>query len=312
MPPPNHFAGFFNLALRQRLEQKFGEHQTKALLRQLSLFQITSNIPQTRTANVPSEVAVLHNMLTRGLPTIPSLFVEEKMRDLLGLITSKEEQGSISFGLLRDDETFVKDIFTALHIVDKRLDDDIVREKYPRIEELGSDFEKQVFFDQTAKCRYLYQLLEPQVTLEKITGGTTHLANQRVDFGFTTPYFEEAQVRGLKKSDYAGSFSKRMGLIMHNLRTYCWINAVMPRPNATLGKHYVHQISAGLLLHSKKLQNTNLSNAQRIILPKTSKATGSMSSNSPSPPSPSPGCKKSYSMPCLPVTCRSKKSSGKS
>lgn len=153
---------------------------------------------------MPSEVAVLHNMLIRGLPTIPSLFVEEKMRDLLGLTTSEGEQGSISFGLSRDDETFVKDVFTALHIVDKRLDRDITRKKYPRIEELGSDFEKQVFFDQTAEYRYLCQLLEPQVTLEKITGGTTHLANQRVDFGFATPYFEEAQVKGAKKIGLRG------------------------------------------------------------------------------------------------------------
>ena len=82
-PPPNHFAGFFNPALRQGLEKKFGEYQTKALLRQLSLFRVESNIPQERALNVPSEVAVLHNMLIRGLPTIPSLFVEESERGRL-------------------------------------------------------------------------------------------------------------------------------------------------------------------------------------------------------------------------------------
>lgn len=192
----NNHAGFFAPALLRPISEKFGEQKTKSLLRQISLFKVESNILQKQVKGITPEIGVLHNLLTRGLPTIPSLFVEEKMRDLLGLTTSKEEQGSISFGLLRDGEIFVKEIFTALHVVDKRLDCDITREKYPRIEELESNFEKQVFFEQTAEYRYLRQLFEPQVTFDKITRGAIHLTAQRVDFGFATPYFEEAEIQG--------------------------------------------------------------------------------------------------------------------
>jgi len=202
-PPPNQFAGFFNFALRQRLVSKFVEYRTKPLLRQLSLFQVESNIPQVRVDNTPPEIAVLHNILTRGLPTVPSLFVEDKLQRLLGFTSKNEEHGSISFDLVRgDDETFLEEVFTALHIVDKRLD--LSRTNYRRLKELDSEFEKSVFFDQTTGFEYFRQLFEPQVTLEKITGGITHLANQRVDFGFTTPYFEEAQINGYKKSGLRG------------------------------------------------------------------------------------------------------------
>ncbi|MCE7924253.1 MAG: ATP-dependent DNA helicase RecQ [Haliscomenobacteraceae bacterium CHB4] len=190
MPMPNNIAGYFNTSLRRNLEKYFGKEKTESLLRSLALFQVETNLSQKRTSSPLSELAVLHNLLIRGLPTLPSLFLEEKVQQSLGFTSRQEKNGSIEFLLSPHGEALIDDVLTALHIVDKRLA--LLREGFPQIDKFDSEFEKAVFFDKTAELPYLRQLLEPQVQFDKILRGANSLYNQRVDFAFATPYFEKA------------------------------------------------------------------------------------------------------------------------
>lgn len=202
---PNHQAGYFNQELRIELVKQFGADKIEPLLRSLSLFTAISNFPQ-RVENAPSEIAVLHNQLVRGLPTLCPLLIEETLTELGFTKGNGEDSGSIKFELTEKVKSKLPAFFRALHVADRRLK--ITRDSFPYDADLGSNFERAFYYDAAGSFPYLQQLFQLQVKFEKIKGflapGMGGFHEQTVDFAFPVPY-RHKEVQGDKvKTGYKG------------------------------------------------------------------------------------------------------------
>jgi len=176
-------AGYFNFDLKALLSnsESFGK-VVNILLRHLSTFHTTSDFPlEPKEKDSIPEIVVLHNLLQRGLPTMPSLHIEKALT-ALGFTAEKVDE--YEFNFLPTEAVDAKlqlDIFTALHVVDKRFTPD-----YRGI--LESTFEEKVFQKDTNGYPYLRQLLTPQVEFETLNSGKPGFQDQRTDFALPLLY----------------------------------------------------------------------------------------------------------------------------
>ena len=177
---PKQFHAAYQLdAVRKALHNEDDIEKLDGLYQNLSEFEVQT--PFDIGASVYDDVhpifAVLNNIVTRGLPTKASPMVEDAFSEF-GNEKIVDELRSINYELkgLR-----YEDLFMAMHLGDSRWN--ITRDNY-NCEILDSDLEKH--FVNTAPM-VIRQLMQPQRSLESITGNTTHHA-QRVDFAFQFPY----------------------------------------------------------------------------------------------------------------------------
>lgn len=181
-PDTQFFAAYQLDAIRNIFKTEDEELQKKVngLYKHLSGFEVAA--PFDIGAGVYDDVdpilAVLNNMITRGLPTRTSPLLEEafsqfgnhKKEDILGGVSYEME------GLNEDD------IVLALHAIDSRIRYD--ETTYNR-NVLESNFEKSFILNVAPPG--LQQVLQPQRSLMSITGQSVHHA-QRVDFSCEYPY----------------------------------------------------------------------------------------------------------------------------
>lgn len=170
-------AGYFNFALKARLESRYPNGEVQALLRQLSACHITSDFDLSPAQGpLPPEVVVLHNLVQRGMPTLPSLTVEKALTALGFTREAIEESSSVEY-VVTDVVTdgLLDEAFTALHVVDNRFEPN-----YTDVFESG--FEAAVFQQETRNHPYLRQLLTPQVELPSLLPGQNGFHRQRTDF----------------------------------------------------------------------------------------------------------------------------------
>ncbi len=177
-----------------------------ALAKHLSYFDV-----QTNTNFEPIEVdpliAVANNIISRGLPTKPSTFIEGSFSEGFNYTKRKaDEMGSVSFLFHTHNSDFEKLIFQAFHIIDPRITSSKQYEDFPESwEKLGSQYEKDFLFSIVPDYigeQYL-QLFEPQRSLESIlrysleqhaelekylNGSIDIFHNQEVDFALELPY----------------------------------------------------------------------------------------------------------------------------
>ena len=178
-----------------------------SLLKQLSCFDIEYNF--TIHPVEDSIVTVLDNLISRGLPTLPSVFIEDIFSEIFE-ITKKELNTKIG-EILYNGTSRLKDnlelIYNSFFIIDPRIDRNTIPsfnfdtwEQHP-----GSEYEER-FFNSILPDKFhdsVCQLLEPQRTIESILQyserkfnnlGTqlgnlrNDFYNQRVDFSFEFPY----------------------------------------------------------------------------------------------------------------------------
>lgn len=123
-------------------------------------------------------LAVLNNMVARGLPTRTSPLVEEAFAQL-GNRKQDDSLGGVNYDT---DNLNADDILLALHAIDSRARYD--ESTYSK-NVLESDFEKSFILN--AVPTGLQQVLQPQRSLMSITGQSVHHA-QRVDFACEYPY----------------------------------------------------------------------------------------------------------------------------
>src|SRR5687768_11973370 len=115
----------------------------RGLLRSLSTFDVETNLNLDLPGNLPSILAVASNILTRGLPTLPSIYIEEYFSKQLSLTQRFDDRGrgKIGFPFISSDlngeagELLTK----ALHIIDPRAK---IRSQYLQINDLDSRFER--------------------------------------------------------------------------------------------------------------------------------------------------------------------------
>lgn len=147
-------------------------------------------------------LAVLNNMIERGLPTRTSPFIEDAFSPL-GNHKVDDGFGGLNYNM---EGLEANDIMLALHAIDGRLSLD---DKSYRTKVLESDFEKRFIFNSAPA--YLRQILMPQRSLMSITGQKAH-HSQRVDFACEFPY----PSRGLDGREKHGLVIELDGTQYHN------------------------------------------------------------------------------------------------
>lgn len=203
-------AGYILDCVKETLEKKYEPTEVQGLLRQLSYFDIDVNSTTEikDNSNFEQILSVAHNIISRGLPTRPTLWLENKILKFFDLTEQDEkllDTGTIR-QVLKIEETLVRKLFRALHIIDPNLkENNISKQKINTWENLGSSFEEDFLYNQLPKYAspIWVQLLETQRELEnvlrfstttedeieKYINGTIKIFNeQRLDFSIEFPY----------------------------------------------------------------------------------------------------------------------------
>ncbi|MBC6365261.1 DEAD/DEAH box helicase [Algoriphagus sp. AK58] len=203
-------AGYILDCVKETLETKYKPTEVEGLLTQLSYFdiEVNSTAEHKDNSNFEQILSVAHNIISRGLPTRPTLWLENNILQAFDL-TQKDEKlldiGTIR-QILKADETLIEKLFRALHVIDPNLkDSNISKQKINTWENLGSSYEENFLYEQLPKYAspIWVQLLETQRELEnvlrfstttedeveKYLNGTIKIFNeQRLDFSIEFPY----------------------------------------------------------------------------------------------------------------------------
>lgn len=157
------------------------------LLRSLSTFEVQTVINLETPANPPSIFAVASNIITRGLPTLASVHLEEYFADKLAVTQRHDNisRGKVAFPFVNvyEDNKHGLSLFKSLHTIDPRAKN---RSQYLKVSDVDSSFERNFLLRLLPeKHAFLAQLLEKQRTRSSFTRDN----NQgRVDFSLEIPY----------------------------------------------------------------------------------------------------------------------------
>jgi len=144
--------------------------------------------------NRDSDLAVLHNLILRGLPTRPSLFLERYILQAMSLgDLGTDSLGSINVNLNQSFDALAKYLFDSLHIIDPRLNPS--GDKFQIVpsfefESIGSRYEEDFLFKHIPRIlgEEWVQLLESQREFTSIVNLDNHFTKQRADFSVEFPF----------------------------------------------------------------------------------------------------------------------------
>ncbi len=168
----------------------FGENNNKfpeinGLYKQLSTFNVSTNINLDFDETIPNVYAVISNLITRGLPTLANIRLEEQLANILKLTEKNidESRGQVHFPF-SNSKIGGEKLFKSLHTVDSRARN---RKEYINQSLLDSNFEKAFIFEYLPeKKSYLGQLFEHQRARASITRDNNP---GNIDFSIEIPYF---------------------------------------------------------------------------------------------------------------------------
>ena len=188
-------AGYILDSINETLKQKeFDRGRVNGLLKHLSCFDLDTTTNTDKKSDDPF-VSVIHNLISKGIPTRPSVFIEKEFSIAFGksqLDTSDfaEQLGNIKY-LPKFTAEEQQSIFAALHLVDPRLK--LNESNYAA--KLGSSFESDFIFKYlpSQNLEFLSQLFESQRKINTIVKpeAARDFHSQQVDFSFEFPYLHE-------------------------------------------------------------------------------------------------------------------------
>lgn len=200
-------AGYILDGINDSLKIHDKSMEVKGLLKHLSCFDIETNcnIYSNSSDNI---VSVIHNLIVRGIPTRPSIFIEDVFLKAFQKFKIDVSDFTTSLGNIKYEskleEQELNNVFLALHIIDPRIK--LNKENYNG--QLGSDFEKDfiTIYLPDNDIEFLAQVLEPQRKLSTIVKPEVapSVNSQQVDFSIEFPYqqCEDTTVFGEKKRRY--------------------------------------------------------------------------------------------------------------
>ncbi len=179
------FAGYILDAVAEEYTNTEYGKLSESLYNALSSFDVKSNIPLEYNQEADPKLAVLANIISRGLPTKAPITLENLFADLYKL-SDKPKKGALLNYSTRH-KLSAQQIFEALHIIDPRFNLDFYNGDM-----LGNDFE-QGFIERylkASKSEYLAQVFEPQRSLSSIVDipDRCFRKDQQVDFALEIPY----------------------------------------------------------------------------------------------------------------------------
>lgn len=182
------FAGYVLDAIAEEFDKSDLKETIEGLYNSLSVFDVKSNISLGSHKKINPILAVLGNIISRGLPTKAPIYVENIFSDLYQVSVKPEENSILDYKSTHNFDA--QEIYEALHIIDSRFDT-----SYYNSSLLESQFEYKFIFDylKGTDKEYLIQLLEPQRMLSTIVDlpDKQFCTDQRVDFSMAIPYAEE-------------------------------------------------------------------------------------------------------------------------
>lgn len=179
------FAGYILDSTSEEYFKSDIASETESLYNSLSAFDVKSNKSLDISNERSSKLAVLVNILSRGLPTRAPIELERLFSLLYHTSVLPEAGALLNF---KSTHKFSKeDINEALHIIDPRFNLD-----YYNGDMLESSFEKNFISNylNDTESNYLIQILEPQRPLSTIVNipDKRFTRDQRVDFAIEIPY----------------------------------------------------------------------------------------------------------------------------
>ena len=171
-------AGYILKTTKNLLENVEFQIGLDSLLQSLSVFEIEIRNDDENNENDDSLIAVLENLLSRGLPTFSSVFIEESITKSLNITKKRihKKTGDLNF-TLNDDlddryELLEPFIYNSLFIVDPRLKNvSEFQQNFDSWEEhFGSEYE-ELFYKLSLPEYFgnsVCQLIETQRTIDSI------------------------------------------------------------------------------------------------------------------------------------------------
>lgn len=201
---PKQFHAAYQLDAVRKTLSGIEKEKLEGLYRNLSEFEIQTpfDIGASIYDDVHPILAVLSNIVTRGLPTKASPFLEDCFTEF-GNKQLEDALGAINYNI---DGLKKEDLFLAMHLVDPRW---IITPQNYNISVLDSDLEKSYITEVTSPL--LRQLLQPQRSISSISHSITNHSG-RVDFAFEFPYSS----KGNDNTDYHGCVIELDGKKYHS------------------------------------------------------------------------------------------------
>ena len=201
---PKQFHAAYQLDAVRKALNGIEKEKLDGLYQNLSEFEIQTpfDIGASIYDDVHPILAVLSNIVTRGLPTKASPFLEDCFT-VFGNKQLNNALGAINYNI---DGLKKEDLFLAMHLVDPRW---IITPQNYNISVLDSDLEKSYITEETSPL--LRQLLQPQRSISSIGSSITNHSG-RVDFAFEFPYSS----KGKDNTDYHGCVIELDGKKYHS------------------------------------------------------------------------------------------------
>lgn len=193
--------GYLLDCVKTSLLEDVGPQRAMELVTSLCYFAVdgVGDTQSVKDLNHCPEHAVLHNQILRGLPTRPSLFVEESIIKALDLgNTFTNSLGTIETKTNSNYDAIRPHLFRSLHIIDPRIrseDIEVGLEASFEYDSIGSTYEESFLHIHAPKHLgpEWFQILEPQRELNSIVPPAhteSQFVRQRVDFAVELPYHE--------------------------------------------------------------------------------------------------------------------------
>lgn len=198
---PQYQAGYYSDGLKKIVNKSENQHINN-LLNYLSYFELDFNKLPENPQN-DTTIAIAGNLISRGLPTINPLYVEQYLAENLSL-TIEKKQNNIHFELLNTQNETFDYIFKSLHIIDPRIKKDnfetlIKNNPAFSISSYQYDFLYSIL--PTYLGEQFLQLVEYKRSLDSLQYSTRYhlktikpfvvndlLQNENIDFSFECPY----------------------------------------------------------------------------------------------------------------------------
>lgn len=185
-------AGYIFDFIKKKLSENHDNIEVSTLLKSLSFFEIDSN--NSPVDNSKPELAVLSNLLSRGLPTRPSLFLEQFFLDTFKIGEIKcDDLGSMETIPNDSFESISKLLFKSLHTIDPRIKAEKSKLKLEpsfEFDKIGSKYEEDFLFRHIPQSigEEWFQLMESQREFTSIVNLDSTFTKQRTDFTIEFPY----------------------------------------------------------------------------------------------------------------------------
>lgn len=182
------FAGYILDWVDGALKDSEYEDLSKPLMRMLATFDVTSDVPMDLPEDIDPVLAVMNNIITRGLPTRASEDIEKIFCNSFKFSESNKSDYVIEYK--GKGKATALEVFEALHVIDPRFSTADYNKDI-----LESSFEKSFITGSLNKTdsSYLTQVLEPQRWLSSIIRlpDNNFGKDQRVDFALQIPYLDD-------------------------------------------------------------------------------------------------------------------------